>query len=63
MFLALVLEGESFRTARNSSLKMPPVKDWRGTERFDSVISEDGSILVVYEHAKAYPAYLIKYAA
>lgn len=62
MFLALVLEGDGYRTGGNGALKMPPLKQNRGTERYDSVTSQDGSICIVYEHAKAYPAYLIQYA-
>ena len=62
MFMALVLEGDGYRTGGNGALKMPPLKNNRGTERYDSVTSQDSSICIVYEHSKAYPAYLIQYA-
>ena len=64
MFMAFVLEGDGFRTGGNGALKMPPLKNkaGHGNDRYDSVTSQDGSICIVYEHAKAYPAYLINYA-
>ena len=66
-FLALVLTGESYSCGEDRSLKKPPLKDRNNMftdERYDSVQSKTGGsdIYVVYEHDKAYPAYLITYS-
>ena len=72
MILAKVLTGETFQCNQDSSLKKPPVKSRsklggsRNTfedELYDSVKGHtNGSdIFVIYDHEKAYPAYLITY--
>ena len=76
MILAKVLTGETCRCQPDGSLKKPPVKsraqarrggDSSGEvfedERYDSVSGHtNGSdIFVIYDHDKAYPAYLITY--
>lgn len=69
-FMALVLTGVSITWGEDRSLKKPPLKDSNQTgnstfadERYDSVRGKTrGSyIYVVYDHDKAYPAYLITY--
>ena len=73
MILAKVLTGETVRCAPDTTLKKPPIKT-RGLtaifsaskfedELYDSVSGHtNGSdIFVVYDHEKAYPAYLIDY--
>ena len=72
MILAKVLIGETCQCNPDSSLKKPPVKSQsklggsRNTfedELYDSVKGHtNGSdIFVIYDHEKAYPAYLITY--
>ena len=72
MILAKVLTGEACQCSPDSSLKKPPVKSRsklggsRNTfedELYDSVKGHtNGSdIFVIYDHEKAYPAYLITY--
>ena len=72
MILAKVLTGETCQCNPDSSLKKPPVKSRsklggsRNTfedELYDSVKGHtNGSdIFVIYDHEKAYPAYLITY--
>ena len=72
MILAKVLTGETCQCSPDSSLKKPPVKSRsklggsRNTfedELYDSVKGHtNGSdIFVIYDHEKAYPAYLITY--
>jgi len=72
IILAKVLTGETIRCNPDSSLKKPPVKSrsrsgsGRSTfedELYDSVSGNtNGSdIFVIYDHEKAYPAYLITY--
>lgn len=69
MFLALVLTGESCYHNQDNSLKKPPLKNSNqeenmfADERYDSVRGNTcgSEIYVVYEHDKAYPAYLITY--
>ena len=72
MILAKVLTGETCQCSPDSSLKKPPVKSQsklggsRNTfedELYDSVKGHtNGSdIFVIYDHEKAYPAYLITY--
>ena len=67
VFLALVQTGESCNCQQDQSLKQPPPKP-RGNdvfegERYDSVTgTTNGSqIYVIYDHDKAYPAYIITY--
>ena len=66
-FLAMVLTGESYSCGEDRSLKKPPLKERNKMftdERYDSVHGKTGGsdIYVVYEHDKAYPAYLITYS-
>ena len=68
IILALVVLGESYKCRQpDESLKQPPKKRGGGmcsNERYDSVSGTiDGSeiIYVIYDHKKAYPAYIIKY--
>lgn len=67
MFLALVLTGESCSCPEDRALKKPPLKPRHNQmfadERYDSIQGHTGGseIFVIYEHDKAYPAYLIKY--
>ena len=70
LFLAMVLTGDSCPCNQDRSLRKPPLKGSNrvgnnrfADERYDSVQgSANGScIYVVYEHDKAYPAYLITY--
>ena len=70
MFLALVLTGESHSCNQDTSLKQPPKKgggnqddNMFADERYDSVRgqTQGSEIFVIYEHDKAYPAYLITY--
>ena len=70
-FLALVLTGIVRSCDQNKLLRKPPLKDGDQVskkfmftdERYDSVRGKTGGsdIYVVYEHDKAYPAYLITY--
>lgn len=65
IFLARVLTGDSKELPPDKSLKMPPLKDSCSDKitRYDSVKGNTGGsdIYVVYEHDKAYPAYLITF--
>lgn len=70
MFLALVLTGDSHNCNQDRSLKQPPKKGGNNQdetmfadERYDSVRghTQGSEIFVIYEHDKAYPAYLITY--
>ena len=71
MILAKVLTGETCQCNPDSSLKKPPVKSRskvggsRNTfedELYDSVKGHaNGSDIFIYDHEKAYPAYLITY--
>ena len=76
LILAKVLTGETSRCSPDSSLKKPPVKSSVASrprssgrtntfedELYDSVSGQtNGSdIFVIYDHEKAYPAYLITY--
>ena len=70
-FLALVLTGICRSCEQDKSLKKPPLKDSDKVgnnnmftdERYDSVRGKTGGsdVYVVYEHDRAYPAYLITY--
>ena len=66
VFLALVLTGESCNCQPNKSLRQPPKKphgEMFTDERYDSVTgtSRGSQIYVIYDHDKAYPAYIITY--
>ena len=66
MFLALVLTGASYHGEQDRSLKQPPKKPdskMFTDERFDSVsgTTSGSEIYVIYDHDKAYPAYIITY--
>ena len=72
MILAKVLTGETCQCNQDSSLKKPPVKSrskLSGSrnafedELYDSVKgnTKGSDIFVIYDHEKAYPAYLITY--
>ena len=76
MILAKVLTGETCRCPQDGSLKKPPVKPSQSRfrpnsssgevfedERYDSVsgYTNGSDIFVIYDHEKAYPAYLITY--
>lgn len=65
VFLARVLIGDSIHLHSDKSrdLRMPPLKHCDKSTRYDSVKgTTSGSVVyVVYEHDKAYPAYLITY--
>ena len=63
IFLARVLIGEYVDVPPSSSLKMPPLKTTTATGRYDSIKghTKGSDVYIVYEHDKAYPAYLITY--
>ena len=66
MMLAQVLTGESFSSAPDKTLKMPPIKSCPGKDfkvRYDSVngITRDCRIYMTYCNVNAYPAYIITY--
>ena len=63
IFLARVLIGEYIDVPPRPSLKMPPLKTTTGTGRYDSIKGDTkgSDVYIVYEHDKAYPAYLITY--
>ena len=74
MILAKVLTGETCRCQPDGNLKKPPVKPSQPRpdsssgevfedERYDSVSgnTSGSDIFVIYDHEKAYPAYLITY--
>ena len=66
IFVARVLTGISFAMSQpNRSLKEPPTKP-KSTDRYDTVTGFTGGVLpsqvyVIYDHDKAYPAYLLTY--
>lgn len=66
IFVARVLTGISFAMSQpNRSLKEPPTKP-RSTDHYDTVTGYTGGVLpsqvyVIYDHDKAYPAYLLTY--
>ena len=63
MFLAIVLTGDYYVCAPNSSLRMPPIKVLSSRKQHDSVKGNtNGSdVFMTYDNEKAYPAYLITY--
>lgn len=66
IFVARVLTGISFAMVQpNRALKEPPTKP-NSTDRYDTVTGFTGGIIrsqvyVIYDHDKAYPAYLLTY--
>lgn len=61
MFLARVITGSVASRDRDRTLKMPPLKG--NGDRYDCVkgCSGGSDIYIVYDHDKAYPAYLITF--
>ena len=64
LILARVVTGESKFMDRREKLSVPPLKPGSTNERYDTVRANTGGseIYVVYDHEKAYPAYLISYS-
>ena len=60
MFLVYVVQGLPYKTG-GGNYRIPPFINGANGPRYDSVASNDGSIVIVYEHGKAYPYYLIEY--
>ena len=58
-----VLIGEHIELNPDSSLRMPPLKDGEGSERYDSVkgVAPGSEIFMTYENGRAYPEYLVTY--
>ena len=68
MFLVKLLVGESYDSAPDSSLRMPPkmrVKRGELQTRYDTVTGMTGGsrVYMAYDNQKAYPAYLITYTS
>ena len=63
LILASVVTGESVYMPNPQKLNLPPLKQGKKNERYDTVQATTGGseIYVVYDHEKAYPAYLITY--
>jgi len=61
MLIADVLTGESFLSANNQTLRLPPFKDENNKIRYDSVKADYDEIYVLYNNMRAYPKYLIEY--
>ena len=68
MFAARVLTGRSIHLPKpNRALKAPPKLPYSTTDSYDSVNGvvknpADSQVYVIYDHDKAYPAYLITYS-
>ena len=66
MFLACVLTGVSYYSPPDPNLKKPPVRPSGPFEDqlYDSVRGNTGDtdVYVIYDHEKAYPAYLLTYS-
>ena len=64
LLLARVVTGDSKRISNPEKLKLPPLKPGKMIERYDTIIATTGGsdIYVVYDHEKAYPAYVISYS-
>lgn len=64
LLLARVLTGETFHCKPDRSLKRPPMKPLALFQHYDSVCghTNGSNIYIIYDHEKAYPAYLITYA-
>ena len=72
IMLAQVLTGDSHQCKPDKSLRMPPEKNSRGSDReskfiqrYDSVcgMANNCKVYMTYCNENAYPAYIIKYAA
>ena len=68
MFLVKLLVGESYDSAPDSSLRMPPkmgVKRGELQTRYDTVtgMTRGSRVYMAYDNQKAYPAYLITYTS
>lgn len=63
LLLAKVATGESKHMPNAENLKLPPLKPGKMIERYDTVHATTGGsdVYVVYDHEKAYPAYVITY--
>lgn len=63
LILAKVVTGESVEMKNHENLKAPPLKPGEEVKRYDTVRAKTGGseIYVIYDHEKAYPAYLISY--
>ena len=70
MFLVKVLTGDSYSSAPNGNLRMPPEKQSGAggalqfaTPRYDTVTgnTRGSQVFMAYDNDKAYPAYLIQY--
>ncbi|CAI8057589.1 Protein mono-ADP-ribosyltransferase PARP11 [Geodia barretti] len=63
LILASVVTGESKFMNKREKLSVPPLKSGSTKERYDTIRATTGGseIYVVYDHEKAYPAYLITY--
>ena len=63
LILAKVVTGESGYMSKQQKMSTPPLKPGETVERYDTVQATTGGteIYVVYDHEKAYPAYLISY--
>ena len=64
LLLVRVLTGETFHCKPDRSLKRPPMKPLALFQHYDSVCghTNGSNIYIIYDHEKAYPAYLITYA-
>ncbi len=60
MFFVQVIQGDSHKCG-GGGFRIPPFKNGVNGARFDSVSSVDDTIVIVYEHSRAYPYYLIEY--
>ena len=63
LLLAKVATGDSKYMSNAENLKLPPLKPGKMMERYDTVHATTGGsdVYVVYDHEKAYPAYVISY--
>ena len=66
VFLVKVLTGDSYASASDRTLRMPPYKPSTSSEkvRYDTVngMAHGSKIYITYSNDKAYPLYLISYA-
>lgn len=63
LILAKVVTGESVEMRNHEKLKAPPLKPGEEVNRYDTVRAKTrgSEIYVIYDHEKAYPAYVISY--
>ena len=63
LILASVATGESKFMNKREKLSVPPLKPGSTKERYDTIkaVTGESEVYVVYDHEKAYPAYLISY--